>query len=259
MSKQVVVIGSYAPMHAEPKVSSPQVSQALGGHSLAVVGSSDDWHQLTGDDGYTGWVHAGYLAPVAPSASGTSAASAMTSLGCIVRNAGERRRALPPGALLLPDDTVESGRAVAADALRCEYPANPAAAARTAAAIFEGSPYLWGGVTPWGADCSGLVQTAFRLHGIVLPRDAWQQATTGEDAGPDPLALAAGDLLFFSDRDDRRVTHVGIALGERAMVHAALGRGGFAVERLDDTDDLYVEKLRSRFTGARRISAFPAR
>jgi cell wall-associated NlpC family hydrolase len=251
MSKQVVVIGSYAPMHAEPKVSSPQVSQALGGHTLTVVESSDDWHQLRGDDGYTGWVHAGYLAPIA---TGPAPDARLTSLGCIVRNAGERRRVLPPGAFLLPDDSIESGRALTADALRREYPSSPAAAARTAATIFEGSPYLWGGGTPWGADCSGLVQTAFRLHGIVLPRDAWQQASVGDDAGTDPLALAAGDLLFFSDRDDRRVTHVGISLGDRAMVHAALGRGGFAIERLDDTDDLYVEKLRSRFTGARRLT-----
>ncbi len=97
------------------------------------------------------------------------------------------------------------------------------------------------------------MQTAFRLHGILLPRDAWQQATVGEDAGSDPLALHPGDLLFFSDRDDRRVTHVGIALGSAGMVHAALGRGGYAVEHLDDTDDLYVEKLRSRVTGARRV------
>ena len=250
MSGRVVVIGAYAPMHAEPRVSSPQVSQALGGHTLSVVESTGEWHQLRGDDGYTGWIHAGFLAPVtaepAPNAR-------LTSLGCIVRNIGERRRVLPPGALLLPEDTLESGRALALDELRREYPAEPAEAAGTAAAIFEGTPYLWGGATPWGADCSGLVQTSFRLHGIILPRDAWQQALIGEDAGSDPLALLAGDLLFFSDREDGRVTHVGIALGSRAMVHSALGRGGFAIERLDDTDDLYVEKLRSRFVSARRL------
>jgi gamma-D-glutamyl-L-lysine dipeptidyl-peptidase len=263
MTKQVVVIGSYAPMHAEPKVSSPQVSQALGGHTLDVTESQGDWHQVRGDDGYAGWIHAGYLAPVAPLVAPLAphapvvppraAADRLTSLGCIVRNAGERRRVLPPAALLLPEDTIESGRALAPDALRREFPADPAAVARTAASIFEGTPYVWGGVTPWGADCSGLVQTAFRLHGIVLPRDAWQQAAVGEDAGTDPLALRAGDLLFFSDRDDRRITHVGIATGDRGMVHLALGRGGFALERLDDTDDLYVEKLRARFTGARRV------
>lgn len=250
MSKLVVVIGSYAPMHAEPKVSSPQISQALGGHTLAVVESRDDWHQLRGDDGYSGWVHAGYLAPVAAAADPDVR---LTSLGCIVRNAGERRRVLPPGALLLPEDTIESGRALTTDVLRREYPAVPAAAARTAATIFEGTPYLWGGATPWGADCSGLVQAVFSLHGVQLRRDAWQQAQQGEPGADDLLDAETGDLLFFSDRVDGHITHVAIALGARRLVHLALGRGGYAVERLDDESDPYVQKLRERFVHARRV------
>jgi cell wall-associated NlpC family hydrolase len=113
-------------------------------------------------------------------------------------------------------------------------------------------------VTPWGADCSGLVQTAYRLHGLMLPRDAWQQAVRGEDAGTDLRALRAGDLLFFSDRDDAKITHVAVAMGEGTMVHSAVGRGGFAIERIGDRDDLYVERLLSRFKFARRLPA-PAR
>ena len=250
MVLRVVVSAALAPLHAEARVSSPQISQALGGHPLEVVESRDEWRRVRGEDGYEGWTHAGYLAPA-----GDLAAARPTSLGCTVRGPGGHRRRLPPGALLLPDETVESGEALAPEALRDRFPPDPAAAARTAVATFDGTPYQWGGVTPWGADCSGLVQTAFRLHGMLLPRDAWQQASVGDDAGVDPLRLAAGDLLFFSDREDRRVTHVGIALGGAGMVHAALGRGGYSVERLDDTDDLYVEKLRSRITVARRLRA----
>ena len=59
--------------------------------------------------------------------------------------------------------------------------------------------------------------------------------------------------MFFSDRDDRRVTHVGISLGDRRMVHLALGRGGYSVEQLDDRKDAYVERLRERFLMARRM------
>jgi cell wall-associated NlpC family hydrolase len=87
---------------------------------------------------------------------------------------------------------------------------------------------------------------------VSLPRDAWQQARAGRYAGRDILAAVPADLLFFSDRSDAHVTHVAIALGARRVVHLALGRGGYAVERLDGGDD-YVAKLRTRFLFARSV------
>ncbi len=77
-----------------------------------------------------------------------------------------------------------------------------------------------------------------------------QQGIAGD---ADPVAAAAGDLLFFSDRPDGYVTHVAISLGGGCIVHLALGRGGYAVERLEDTRDPYVRTLRERFVTARRI------
>lgn len=246
----VRVVSALAPLHGEPRVSSPQISQVLGGHALVVLEIRDEWRHVRGEDAYEGWIHAGYIAPVLER---PLEEQMLTSIGCTVRGSGERRRLLPPGAWLLPDDVLERGEALSLEALRARFPGDPAAAAATARTLFEGTSYQWGGSTPWGADCSGLVQTAFRLHGLLLPRDAWQQALTGDDAGRDPLVLEPGDLLFFSDRDDSRVTHVGVSLGRQLMVHVALGRGGYAVERLGDTDDLYVERLRSRFLYARRL------
>jgi cell wall-associated NlpC family hydrolase len=79
------------------------------------------------------------------------------------------------------------------------------------------------------------------------------QAEIGTDAGRDIGELLPADLLFFSDRDDGRITHVGIAMGARRMVHLALGRGGYSVEDLGDRNDPYVEKLRQRFLMARRM------
>jgi hypothetical protein len=251
MNALVIVVAPLAPLHDEPRVSSPQVSQALGGHVLRVLEMRDEWRHVRGDDRYEGWVHAGYLAPI-PEAPRED--TRLTSLGCTVHGSGGRRRALPPGAYLLPDDALDQGEAITIAELRRRFAPDPAAATKTARMLFEGAPYIWGGVTPWGADCSGLVQTAYRLHGHVLPRDAWQQAVRGEDAGTDPRAARAGDLLFFSDRDDARITHVGIAMGEGTMVHSAVGRGGFAIERLADRDDLYVERLLTRFKFARRLS-----
>ena len=243
-----VVVAAVAPMLAEPHVSSGQVSQQLARHVVSIIEDQGDWLLVRGSDEYEGWMHRGYL---------TRGAAAedpgrTVSLGCVVRTRDGSRRALPLRAVLAPDDRVESGEAVCATDLGGRFPTVAEAIGRSAVELFAGTSYQWGGVTPWGADCSGLVQSVFALHGVRLPRDAWQQARAGQDAGHDILAARAADLLFFSDRPDAHVTHVAIALGAGRIVHLALGRGGYAVERLDASDG-YVAKLKSRFLFARSV------
>ncbi len=162
---------------------------------------------------------------------------------------------MPLGAMLAHDERVKSGEVIDAAERPVRFPTDARAIVRSAQTYFEGTSYLWGGVTPWGADCSGIVQAIFSLHGIQLMRDAWQQARQGTRGETDILHSRTGDLLFFSDRVDGHVTHVAIALGERQLVHLALGRGGYAIERLDDSADRYVAKLLERFVCARRVLA----
>jgi len=238
-----------APVFADARVASAQISQLVAGRRLELLEERDDWYRVRGPDEYEGWVHRGYLEH------GDDYHSKLdrVSLGCVTIDPNGARRAMPLGALLEPEEGVEKGEAVEVAVRHARFPTKASAITRSALEYFEGTSYLWGGITPWGADCSGLVQSVFSLHGVQLRRDAWQQAQQGEPGASDLLDAEAGDLLFFSDRVDGHITHVAISLGSRRLVHLALGRGGYAVERLDDERDPYVQKLRERFVHARRV------
>ncbi|HKG91563.1 MAG TPA: SH3 domain-containing C40 family peptidase [Gemmatimonadaceae bacterium] len=255
VSLRLVVRSAIAPLHAEARVSSAQTSQRLAGHALEVLEERDgDWLRVRGEDGYEGWVHRGYTRPAPEALGGGGADDRRLSLGCTAGRPDGRRRALPLGAWLEPDETLHEGAVMPGAEMASAFRRDPEAIAGSAATLFDGTSYLWGGVTTWGADCSGFVQTIFWLHGVPLPRDAWQQAELGRDAGTDVRALRPADLLFFSDRPDRRITHVGVALGGGRMGHVALGRGGYACEQLTSAGgDPYVAKLVERFVSARRV------
>jgi len=247
MSARLVVAAPIAPMHLEPRVSSPQTSQLLAGFAVDIISRDGDWNRARGEDGYEGWIHRGYLAE-------DGSPTTLTSLGCVIEDDAGHRRSLPLGARIAAGVRLVHGEVLDDGDRAARFPGHPAAIVDSAVRLFEGTSYQWGGVTPWGADCSGLTQSVFRLHGIPLPRDAWQQAERGT-AIPVTLTTAdAGDLLFFSDREDHRITHVGIATGGGRMVHVGLGRGGWAIESFEDPSDGYARALGERFRFARRLS-----
>lgn len=94
--------------------------------------------------------------------------------------------------------------------------------------VYLNAPYLWGGRSPLGVDCSGFTQMVYRLQGIDLPRDAYQQAKVGTT-----LSFVeeseAGDLAFF-DNEEGKVTHVGIILEDSHIIHAS---GKVRIDRID--------------------------
>jgi hypothetical protein len=258
-SARTTIRASIAPLLALPSVSSGQLSQLLRGHQADVADSDGKWLRLRGVDGYEGWCHQGYVnvdaALTAPPLASAWSSERRMSIGCAVRltsSSDAPEFELPLGALLEPDEEVTRGIAMNNRARSRYFEPDADLLVRRSVELFVGAPYQWGGVTPWGVDCSGLVQTMFALHGTQLPRDAWMQAERGREVANDISELEPADLLFFSDRDDGRPTHVGVSMGGARCVHASLANGGFGINSLD-ADDPVAKGLRDTFRFARRI------
>lgn len=269
---EALVRAAIAPVYRRPTMNSAQLTQYVMGSPLTLLSRQGRFWCIRGEDRHVGWVHSGFLAPRetirAFAREHTLAGRLLVSLGAVVvDDAGRPFARLPWGArvvrqdsghVMLPDGRrgrIGAGEVMAADRISEYFPPRGENLARTARR-WLGAPYLWGGVTPWGVDCSGFVQSLFRLHGIALPRDSDMQAKLGAsvEAGAAWQDLRPGDLLFFAER--RRVNHVAISMGGPGIVHASASNGG--VHLNDMTGELPVEAfLRGVFHSARRLMLDP--
>lgn len=262
-----VVRSSMAPMLAGPMISESPVSQVVFGQRLIVLQEYRRWLQSRTVDGYIGWIHRGYVHRMDETDARSWELGARgplhMSLGAEIVDAdGNTSHRIPWGGRVgfkdgigfLPDGTSGflHGEVVPMAELSRHFP--PVGDSVVANALeWVGVPYVWGGITPVGADCSGLVQALYRAHGFELPRDSDLQAKAGSglEPGDDFEALLPGDLLFFAEDGDR-ITHVAISEGGPKIVHSALGNGGVRRNDLVGSRELERE-LRSLFVCARRI------
>ncbi len=255
-----IACSSVADVRRQPDHASELVCQIIYGEPVEPLKTVGDWHLVRLVDGYIGWVRSWHVA-----------AASRESVEQFDRDSGHRVRdnivqiyESPDEEALPVSDAVVGTRVVAAPCARRGWRAvrlgdgregftrsrglKPVPRRRrvsrdrlaTTGLRFLGIPYLWGGNTPKGFDCSGLVQRIFLLQGVQIPRDSDLQARFGAQ-GPsrDWGRLKTGVLLFFGKGGDR-ISHVGMYLSNGLFLHAY---GQVRVGSLDPAHPLYEAKL----------------
>jgi len=210
-------IRPYAPLRSRPSNDAEQHTQALFGDPVDVLEQENGWARVVLADGYEGYLEGEVLGEPLPKE---------RAHVVVVPQAADRYMGtwLPaPG--LRTEPLAAARRKASGDAIA------------EAALMFLGAPYEWRGVTVEGLDCSGLIQAVHRRFGLLLPRNADQQETAGEEVAYEDAQ--PGDLLCYGD-------HIAVYLGDGRIVHAAKTHAKVV-------EEAHPDELRARLRTVRRV------
>ena len=227
MTREVAVKTSYANIYSKPSFSSEMVTQALFFEKLSVISEEGNWAKIAQWDGYKGFVHKFYI----------SEDYRFDGIDIVIKD-----RYLPlyntpdliDVAMYIPfASTVSSKKekdekfSICIESARFYYSqptfANNKSTRKDITDYCRnliGSPYLWGGKTPFGYDCSGFVQSVFKAAGLEIERDTRDQIKNKSMASIDINNARPGDLVFFN-LDGNNVDHVGILNEDNSVFHCS--------------------------------------
>lgn len=220
------------PLRLEPSDRSEIVSQILFGEHFEILETQKQWRKIKLQfDQYEGWIDEKQIQPISASEFKTLSDLPIVLNGDLVEYISYGNTQLLPITLgasvsFLSQASINLQQ-MSFDGLKLEGIQAKSNLIETAF-MYINAPYLWGGKTPFGIDCSGFTQMVYKLNGYALLRDASQQATQGV-----PLSFIeeseAGDLAFF-DNEEGKIIHVGIIMDDNYIIHAS---GKVRVDRLD--------------------------
>ena len=201
---------STIPLRAEPSDRSEMISELLYGEFCTLIEESGSWLRVRSEnDGYEGWIAQEY--EPTPSEIGPTEIVLQES-ALDLGSAGLLR--LSPGSRVTEEENSQLSSISVENASNLDL----SLTAVTYARQFLNTPYLWGGRSLWGIDCSGLMQIVFALTGRKIPRDAYQQAELGHQVAIGQIE--SGDIAFFKNPKGR-ITHVGIMVDAENILHAS--------------------------------------
>ena len=267
MESQGVVLKNVANLFDKPDSGGELVTQAIIGTSLLIEERTAGWAYVRLPDKYRAWIEADqireYAQGEAPYATVGTVAEVQELLAFLHQRPDDTSRApalqVTIGARLEVAEehdervhvVVPDGRAlwmrrndVVIKEANSPRPRGTVQQVLETAKRFLGLPYLWGGTTPLGIDCSGFVQLSYHLHGVSLLRDSSIQYTQPGLLPVEREELEAGDLVFFGRRS---ITHVGMVLGNGKFIHATTHLR--SIVQISHLDEAHWAEL---YWGARR-------
>lgn len=265
---------SVANLRSSPKHSAELVTQALLGTPVFILKESQGWLLVQTPDRYIAWTNQGSLVTLNENEySRWKRAEKIIYLdtyGFSTDQSGQKVSDLVTGNVLVveqendrswmiryPDDRMAIIKKGEAEKLNFWFDNLSITDSNIVHAAKElmGVPYLWGGTSTKGLDCSGFTKTVYLNNGFILPRDASQQAHVGElvDSIRNFSKLRVGDLLFFGTKNQdgsKRVVHVGLWLGDNTFIHAS---GDVHISSMDSLSDNFDEYNYNRYLQSNRI------
>lgn len=251
-------------MRAEPREGSEMVSQMLLGETAEVLERIDRWIRIrTRFDNYEGWVNPGQCGFISSEAEQdwisdirlhrsyqSSYKVHHTEIGDALLVPLGAQKIDSPNGIYLPDGEYYQPDLVAPFIIDHDFVLT--------AERFAGIPYLWGGRSDLGIDCSGFIQTLFAIYGYAMPRDSRQQFELAEPFITDIKDInhaQRGDLVFFKNPEGR-IVHVGLYVTDGCMIHAGpnVRVNCFAPKWADRVLFPYDQRLADRFCGVVRIT-----
>jgi len=212
----------FVPLRSGPSHKSEMLSQILFGEKYNEIEKSGNWMKIeTQFDNYTGWIDIDHLQQTIDTE--VSAGNVLNRPLLCFRN-DNTKMILEAGCEIYNPDfekkqfSIGENTYITSEDFSNEYIASTDSLPDTALK-FINSPYIWGGRIPSGIDCSGLTQLVYKINGVKIPRDSWQQAEAGRSI--DFINEAEpGDLVFF-DNDRGKISHVGMIFSKGLVIHAS--------------------------------------